>query len=75
MDASTWANGFGVWHVRVPKGAASPLTAAQDALRDELQARDANTAERFWVEPVRVPSLDDETTIVYREADLPEDAA
>lgn len=68
-NVNTWANGFGVWHVRVSRSAASPLIAARHALRDELQARDANVARRIWMHPVRVSNLDDAETIVYREGD------
>lgn len=66
-NVTTWANGFGVWHVRVSRTAASPLIAARRALRDELQAREANVARNIWLHPVRVEGLDDDTTIVYRE--------
>lgn len=66
-NVTTWANGFGVWHVRVSRTAASPLIAARRALRDELQAREANVARNVWLHPVRVEGLDDDTTIVYRE--------
>lgn len=64
---STWANGFGVWHVRVSANAASPLIAARRALRDELTPRVTNLARSVWLHPQRVPDLDTENTIVYRE--------
>jgi hypothetical protein len=64
---ATWANGFGVWHVRVPRHAASPLLAARRALRDELQLREVNLRREVWLHPERVEDLDTEDTIVYRE--------
>lgn len=64
---STWADGFGVWHVRVSANAASPLIAARRALRDELTPRVTNLARSVWLHPQRVPDLDTENTIVYRE--------
>lgn len=66
----TWANEFGIWHVRVDRAGLSPLTIARGALRDELTARESSgtpTARSFWMHPVRVPELDTEETIVYRE--------
>lgn len=71
-NVTTWANGFGVWHVRVSRTAASPLIAARRALRDELQARESRAnpvARDVWMRPVRVEDLDDESTIVYREGE------
>src|SRR5574341_42202 len=68
--ATTWANGLGVWHVRVPRGAASPVIAARRALRDELEPRVTNLDARIWRHPIRVPSLDTESTIVYREGEI-----
>jgi uncharacterized lipoprotein YmbA len=68
--AHTWANGFGVWHARVSRTAASPLIAARRALRDELQARESRSApvdREIWMRPVRVPEHDTADTIVYRE--------
>lgn len=67
MTAHAWANGFGVWHVRVSRNAAGPLIAARRALRDELLARDANVARAVWMYPERVEDLDDAETVVYRE--------
>lgn len=66
-NVTTWANGFGVWHVRVSRTAAAPLIAARRALRDVLTARESNVDRRIWMHPVRVPEHDDATTIVYRE--------
>lgn len=63
----TWADGFGVWHVRVSANAASPLIAARRALRDELTPRVNNLPRSVWMHPQRVPDLDTENTIVYRE--------
>lgn len=63
----TWADGYGVWHVRVPRHAASPLITARRALRDELSAREGNVRRSIWARPVRLPDLDTDETIVYRE--------
>jgi hypothetical protein len=68
-SAHTWADGFGVWHVRVSTSAAWPLGIARRALRDELQARDAQVARGVWMRPARVPEMDAEGTMVYREGD------
>lgn len=68
----TWANGFGVWHVRVSRTAASPLLAARRALRTEIQQRDPEADRSVWLFPVRVPELDTLDTRVYREA-LPDE--
>lgn len=65
--ANTWANGFGVWHARVPRNCASPLIAARRALRDELEQRENNVARYVWLDAVRVPELDTDDTVVYRE--------
>lgn len=66
---STWANGFGIWHARVPANCISPLIAARRALRDELNSREAPREVRreIWLKPIRVPELDTPFTIVYRE--------
>lgn len=66
-----WANGFGVWHVRVSRAEADPRAAASAALREELEAREANLATEVWSDPQRVPDLDDEATIVYTEGTPP----
>lgn len=76
MTPTTWADGRGIWHARVSRHAASPVIAARGALRDELQARESPAQpvdRRFWMEAVRVPEMDDEDTLVYREADLDDD--
>jgi len=62
-----WADGWGVWHVRVSRNAASPLIAARRALRDEIVPRERNVARDVWMRPVRVTDLDTPETIVYRE--------
>jgi hypothetical protein len=64
---SSWADSFGVWHVRVSKHAAAPLIAARQALRDQLVPREANLDAHVWKYPVRVPEMDTDDTIVYRE--------
>lgn len=76
LTPHTWADGFGVWHARVRRGMSTPLLAVRRALRDELAARQApgTLARQVWVHPVRVPDLDDEETIVYRERFVGEDA-
>lgn len=67
-----WADGFGVWHVRVPRGIPGIIIAARRALRDELTAREANVAREVWLHPERVPDMDDDDTIVYREGAVAE---
>lgn len=67
MTVNTWADSYGMFHVRVPRNAASPVIAARRALRDELLARDSNVDRSVWMHPVRVQSLDNEETIVYCE--------
>lgn len=70
---TVWANGFGVWHVRVPRNAAGPLLAARRALRDELSQRanrsqqGSSLAREVWLYAVELPELSDAETIVYRE--------
>jgi hypothetical protein len=70
MQPITWADGFGVWHVRVSRHAASPLIAARRSLRDELQARERNLDPRIFMHPIRVTDLDTEDAVVYREGEL-----
>lgn len=72
MNPVSWANGFGVWHVRVSRHAASPLIAARRVLRDELTQRENNVAREVWMRPVRVPELDTDDTVVYKEGSLTE---
>jgi hypothetical protein len=75
-SVTTWADGFGIWHVRVSRDAASPIIAARRALRDELTLREspsAPVARLIYMRPVRVTELDTEDTIVYREGEC-EDA-
>jgi hypothetical protein len=67
---TTWANGFGVWHVRVDRAVTSPLIVARGALRDELTARESPsvpTRRSIYMHPIEVPELSNETTIVYKE--------
>lgn len=67
---TAWADGYGTWHVRVPRHAVSPIIGARHALRDELTAREGDKlAPEVWRYPVRVPELDTPGTLVYREAD------
>lgn len=74
---TTWADALGVWHVRVSRHAASPIIAARQALRDELSAREAkaNLEPSAWKHPIRMPELDSEDTIVYREGNSKVDNA
>jgi hypothetical protein len=67
---TTWANSFGIWHVRVPRNCVSPLIAARRGLRDELVPREKHLAREVWLRPVRVVELDTHDTIVYREGTL-----
>ena len=71
MQPITWADGYGVWHVRVSRHAASPLIAARRALRDELTPRVKDLAREVWMDPRRVQDKDTEDTVVYREGDAP----
>lgn len=67
---TAWADGYGVWHVRVPRHCVSPVVAARRALRDELTAREGeHLAREVWMHPVRVPELDTEDTVVYAEGE------
>lgn len=69
---TTWANGWGVWHVRVSRDAAAPLLGARRAIRDVLQARESRTSpvdRRCWTDLVEVTDLSTPASVVYREAD------
>lgn len=57
---TTWADGRGVWHVRVSRHAASPLIAARRAIRDEIAQREdiAQVDRSVWMRPVRLPEFD-----------------
>ncbi len=68
---TVWANGFGLWHVRVPRTVVSPIIAARQALRDELTARHNNVADYVWKHPVLMPELSDADTVVYTEGLVP----
>lgn len=67
MTPITWADGFGIWHVRVSSTCVSPLIAARGALRDAITSREPNADRRVWMHPERVPSRDEGKTMVYRE--------
>lgn len=71
-----WVTTDDVWHVRVPRNVASPLLVARRALRSELAQREDITLidPMVWEQPVRVPELDDETSSVFRENLLDEEA-
>lgn len=62
-----WADGHGVWHVRVSARAAWPLGAARHALREAITEREAGADPRVWTLPVRVPELDTPGLTAYRE--------
>lgn len=64
---ASWADAYGVWHVRVDSSMANPRMAAIHALRDELKPRERGLATYVWQNPVRAPEHDTDTTIVYRE--------
>lgn len=69
--ASTWANGFGVWHSRVPVGP-SAAHIARAAIRKELTERGEIGPGPLYLK--RVPTGPGEVidavpgTVVYREA-------
>lgn len=70
---TTWADGRGVWHVRVSRTAVAPLIAARRALRDEIVAREGDPAgldRNVWMKPIRVPDMDTADTMVYREGNV-----
>lgn len=62
-----WADGFGVWHVRVPAVHPNPRALAVMMLRDELTARDASVAPSVYEQPARAADLDTAETLVYTE--------
>lgn len=68
-QAHAWADGFGVWHVRVSRtpGKTTALMQARQALEDEITMRDSHAHPSTWLRPVVVPSLSNEQTIVFRE--------
>lgn len=68
VSVIAWADGFGVWRVRV-SGAAHAVPHAQDTLRQELGWRHSDVAESVWADPIREPDMDTETSTVYREGD------
>lgn len=75
---TVWADGFGIWHVRVRKDAKLshttllpphrvPRVAASRAIRDAITAREANVSPNVWQNIVKVS--EDEDTVTYREGD------
>jgi hypothetical protein len=65
METTTWANGFGTWHAKVPNARANPRSVARNAIRQELQDRSA-PGEMF--RGLRVQLVEKtETHSVYRE--------
>lgn len=62
---TAWADGYGIWHARVPRGPYSE-DIARDMIRDELEGRSAiSPSYRLLVE--HVPEHDTTDTEVYRE--------
>lgn len=59
-----WANGFGVWHVRVPEGP-SAAHIARKAIKDAINARQGE--QITWLFLKRCPDLDLPGSVVYRE--------
>lgn len=64
---TTWADGFGRWHARVSRAAASPLLAARKAIRTALEERDPNVAPHAWRDLQRAEVHDTPETVVYAE--------
>jgi hypothetical protein len=66
-EIRTWADGFGVWHARVPVTDSRYRDAltAQAAIADELAQREGPQFDRAMVLVERVSG--GETTVVYRE--------
>lgn len=64
---AVWADGFGRWHARVSRAAASPLLAARKAIRAALEARDPKVAPHAWRDLTRVEAHDTPETVVYAE--------
>lgn len=76
MQPVTWADGRGAWHVRVSRNAVAPLIAARKALCNEILPREADPAgidRNVWMRPVRVPDMDTDDTMVYREGHVSAD--
>jgi hypothetical protein len=62
-----WADGFGIWHARVPLSMAFPMGAAKIAIRLALQER-APRDEQVPMPHVRVVFRDEENnTVEYME--------
>lgn len=68
-NVKTWADGHGVWHVRVTRSVPDPERWARNALMDEISSRESLSGldPRVWRSPVRVPEKDTPTAIAYRE--------
>lgn len=76
LKVSTWADSFGVWHVRLPDdlGVTERLAVASRALQEEIEPREPRADPIVWLFPTRVPELDGPGTRVYRENTLEEEA-
>lgn len=62
-----WADGFGIWHARVPLSMVHPMGAAKIAIRMALQER-APRDEQVPMPHVRVVTRDEENnTVEYME--------
>ena len=64
MSAQVWADGFGVWHARVPATPHRHEMTAYRAIRSELETRQSAPVPGFALELV----ADDGVTLTYREA-------
>jgi hypothetical protein len=67
---AAWADGFGVWHARVPKTMGAPYNAARYTVRLMLQERAPRGA---WIDPpsiTRDPANDTDTGYAYVEAPI-----
>lgn len=68
MTVHTWANGYGIWHARVPEGP-SAAHIARHAIRAELKAR-GDVGAGYVIRLVKAdPAICDAIpgTVVYRE--------
>lgn len=63
MTATTWADGFGTWHARVPATPHRHEMTAYQAIRQELEARQSTPVPAFGL----VVVSEDAESIVYAE--------
>ncbi len=73
---TTWADGFGVWHARVPRttDGVGDFLAAREAIRTELQER-APRGVHVETGAVLRADLSDAATLVYAEEPVCTDAS